>query len=80
MAEREQDPSTGARVAFAARRAGAAAPPVTGTVVGAAVFDRYTSETWIPVQPDGSAPDTEPALVRRGDILEFDGGAQPNGG
>jgi hypothetical protein len=76
--EPQHDLAAGVRVAYASRR-GRAAPPRTGTVAGAPVFDRYTSETWIPVQPDGSAADTEPALIRRGDIFES-GGVQPSGG
>ncbi|MCR6487768.1 hypothetical protein M8542_33580 [Amycolatopsis sp. OK19-0408] len=74
MNEPQHDLDAGARVAYTPRRGKATAPPLTGTVAGAPVFDRYTSETWIPVQPDGSAADTEPALVRRGDILEFEAG------
>ena len=80
MAEREHDLDTGVRVAYTPHWGKTTAPPLTGTVAGAAVFDRYTSGTWIPVHPDGSAADTEPALVRRGDILELADGAQPSGG
>ena len=46
---------------------------VTGTVSGAGLFDRYTMETWIPVQADGAPSDAEPTLVRQGTIVEVIG-------
>ena len=66
------DLRTGTRVSYRGRSRDASipGPRVTGTVSGAGVFDRYTMETWIPVQPDGAPSDAEPALVRRGTIVE----------
>ena len=41
-----------------------------GTVTGASIFDRYTSQVWVPVQPDGSSEDVEPSLIRRDSIID----------
>jgi hypothetical protein len=73
------DLCAGARVTYVPRQRNRelAPPPVMGTVAGAPVFDRYTMETWIPVQPDGTSTDTEPALIRHGNIVEVVTGRDP---
>ncbi len=64
---------TGARVMYMRRHRDHATslPAATGTVAGRPVFDRYTMETWIPVQPDGTSTDTEPTLIRRSNIVDL---------
>jgi hypothetical protein len=73
------DLRAGVRVTYTPRQCNRelARPPLTGTVAGAPVFDRYTMETWIPVQPDGASTDTEPALIRQGNIVEVVTGRDP---
>ncbi|WP_236796936.1 hypothetical protein [Amycolatopsis sp. GM8] len=41
-----------------------------GTVAGEPIFDQYTMEVWVPVQPDGSSDDAEPRLIRKESIIE----------
>ncbi|WP_329056214.1 hypothetical protein OG738_21660 [Amycolatopsis sp. NBC_01488] len=68
-----RDLRNGTRVAYRARPrdVDTSRGCLTGTVSGAGVFDRYTMETWIPVQADGAPSDAEPTLVRRGTIVEI---------
>jgi len=41
-----------------------------GTVTGTPIFDRYTSQVWVPVQPDGASADVEPSLIRKDSIVD----------
>ncbi|MTD55782.1 hypothetical protein [Amycolatopsis pithecellobii] len=64
--------SAGARVTYRVRgRSGDGPRPCChGTVAGEPIFDRYTMEVWVPVQPDGASDDVEPRLIRKESIIE----------
>jgi len=64
---------TGTRVTYAVRSNAGDVSRLCrrGTVAGKPIFDRYTSEVWVPVQPDGASEDVEPALIRRDSIIDI---------
>ncbi|HVW41194.1 MAG TPA: hypothetical protein VHC18_07580 [Amycolatopsis sp.] len=63
---------TGTRVTYAVRSNGEMTRFCRrGTVAGAPIFDRYTSEVWVPVQPDGTSEDVEPSLIRQDSIIDI---------
>lgn len=75
MEHRDAGLSTGTRVTYTVRgRSGEVTrSSCTGTIAGKPIFDRYTMEVWIPVQPDGASEDVEPRLIRRETIIEVAG-------
>ncbi|HJQ47220.1 MAG TPA: hypothetical protein VJ870_13020 [Amycolatopsis sp.] len=70
--DRKDELCTGTRVTYAVRSAGEMTRLCRrGTVTGAPIFDRYTSQVWVPVQPDGTSEDIEPSLIRKDSIIDI---------
>ena len=65
--------SAGTRVTYSVRSnaGGVTRRCRRGTVAGAPIFDQYTSEVWVPVQPDGTSDDVEPSLIRKDSIIDI---------
>ncbi|NBH08264.1 hypothetical protein [Amycolatopsis sp. SID8362] len=74
MSENMEPLVTGHRVTYVPgpRNAGRRRLCRRGVVTGAPVFDAYTDVTWVPVQVDGRARDTEPEWVRADTIIDVE--------